>query len=249
MPATSHHITHAGGHPAPSSFVAARHREAEPTMQLPLTEAPLPQAGPDGRALIAFGNDFTEVERHDLDGDSWIEVMPGLIREPGPLFTQLLRDLDWSQRQRWIYDRKVDEPRLTADYPRIETAPGSALRLLARRLSDVYGIPYDGVWVNLYRNERDSTGWHGDWITCKRDICTVPVLTLGHPRRFLIKPRGGGRSTRFLPQSGDLIVMRGRCQADWRHAVPKQAVPAGPRISVNFQSTFQMTPATTGDNS
>ena len=235
--------------PVSGSAGSGRLGGAGPVTQRPLFDAHAPQPGPGSEAGVEFGNDFAVVERHDLDGDSWIEVVPGLVRNPGPLFAELLRDLDWSQRQRWIYDRKVDEPRLTADYPRVEDAPGSALRVLARRLSDAYGIPYDGAWVNLYRSERDSTGWHGDWITCKRDICTVPVLTLGHPRRFLIRPLGGGRSTRFVPQSGDLIVMRGRCQADWRHAVPKQAVPAGPRISVNFQSTFQMTPATTGDNS
>jgi alkylated DNA repair dioxygenase AlkB len=34
--------------------------------------------------------------------------------------------------------------------------------------------------------------------------------------------------------SGDLVVMGGRCQRDWRHSVPKQASPAGPRISINF---------------
>jgi len=34
--------------------------------------------------------------------------------------------------------------------------------------------------------------------------------------------------------SGDLIVMGGRSQRDWRHSVPKQATPAGPRISINF---------------
>ena len=34
--------------------------------------------------------------------------------------------------------------------------------------------------------------------------------------------------------SGDLVVMGGRSQRDWRHSVPKQASPAGPRISVNF---------------
>jgi alkylated DNA repair dioxygenase AlkB len=173
---------------------------------------------------LEFDNDFTEIERYNLDDDSWIEVVPRLIHAPDNLFTQLLNNLEWSQRQRWIYDRKVDEPRLTADYLDIHTAPVDALRTLAQRLATVYHVPYDGAWVNLYRDERDSTGWHGDWITCKRDICTVPVLTLGHPRRFLIKPRAGGKSTRFVPQSGDLIVMRGRCQADWQHAVP-QAKP------------------------
>ena len=218
-------------------------------MQSPLFEAQVQEPGPADEVELEFGNDFVDIERHDLDKDSWIEVVPRLIREPGRLFAQLLRDLDWSQRQRWVYNRKVDEPRLTADYSRVETAPSHALRVLAQRLSSAYGIPYDGVWVNLYRDERDSTGWHSDWITCKRDICTVPVLTLGHPRRFLIKPRNGGGSTRFIPQSGDLIVMRGRCQADWRHAVPKQAAAAAARISVNFQSTVQMTPPVTGDHS
>jgi alkylated DNA repair dioxygenase AlkB len=241
--------TRPAGSPVGSSAFSGRLDGDGLVAQPPLFEAQPSPPGPGGGVEVELGNDFAEVERHELDGHSWVEVVPGLVRNPGPLFDQLLRDLDWSQRQRWIYDRKVDEPRLTADYQRIETAPGTALRMLARRLSDAYGIPYDGAWVNLYRGERDSTGWHGDWITCKRDICTVPVLTLGHPRRFLIKPRGGGRSVRFVPRSGDLIVMRGRCQADWRHAVPKQSVPASPRISVNFQSTFQMTSATTGGNS
>jgi alkylated DNA repair dioxygenase AlkB len=197
----------------------------------------------DGQELdLTFDNDFAEVHRHDLDEHSWIEVSPRLIHSPERLFTSLLNSLDGTQRQRWIYDRKLDEPRLTADYPDIDTAPVTALRTLADRFSAVYDIPYDGAWVNLYRDQRDSTSWHGDAITCKRSNCTVPVLTLGHPRRFLIKPRDGGPSTRFVPASGDLIVMRGRCQSDWRHAVPKQNPPAGPRISVNFQSTLQMTP-------
>ncbi|MDX3854898.1 alpha-ketoglutarate-dependent dioxygenase AlkB [Streptomyces sp. AK02-01A] len=199
-------------------------------------------AAPAADQPLEFDNDFTEIERHDLDDNSWIEVIPRLIRSPQTLFGQLRHDLDWSQRQRWIYNQKIDEPRLTADYPQIDDAPVTALRTLAGRLSEIYDIPYDGVWVNLYRDQRDSTGWHGDYISCKREICTVPVLTLGHPRRFLIKPRSGGKSTRFVPDNGDLIVMRGRCQTDWLHAVPKQTTPASARISVNFQSTAQMTP-------
>jgi alkylated DNA repair dioxygenase AlkB len=207
---------------------------------LPVRSADI-AGGPDDDA-IEFENDFDDVRHHDLDEHSWVEVIPQWVRAPDTLFAHLRDNLTWSQRQRWIYDRKLDEPRLTADYQDIRTAPTPTLRTLARRLSDVYDRPYDGVWVNLYRDQRDSTGWHGDLITCKRQICTVPVLTLGAARRFLIKSRAGGPSTRFVPQSGDLIVMRGRCQNDWVHAVPKQKPVAGPRISVNFQSSCQMTP-------
>jgi alkylated DNA repair dioxygenase AlkB len=213
----------------------------------------LPLEAPQGSAAatpagLEFGNNFAEVERHQLDEHSWIEVVPQLIRNPHALLEELLRELDWSQRQRWMYDRKVDEPRLTADYQDIVTAPVESLRVLARRFSEVYSVPYDGVWANQYRNERDSTGWHADYITCKRENCTVPVLTLGHPRRFLIKHRDGGPSTRFIPGSGDLLVMRGRCQGDWWHAVPKQAGPSSTRVSIQFQSTFQMTPRPEGES-
>ena len=36
-------------------------------------------------------------------------------------------------------------------------------------------------------------------------------------------------------QPGDLLVMGGRFQADWRHGVPKVARPVGPRISVTWR--------------
>lgn len=66
------------------------------------------------------------------------------------------------------------------------------------------------------------------------------MLSLGATRRFHLKPCYGGPSTVLEAASGDLIVMGGRCQRVWRHSVAKQATPAGPRISVNFQSTAQM---------
>jgi alkylated DNA repair dioxygenase AlkB len=114
--------------------------------------------------------------------------------------------------------------------------------VLAAALSERYGIPYDGLWMNVYRNERDRTGWHGDWHSCKRDDCIVPVLSLGATRRLLLKARSGGPSTVLAPAGGDLVLMGGRCQRDWRHAAPKQTKPAGMRMSLNFQSTLQMTP-------
>src|SRR6201999_3358554 len=132
----------------------------------------------DAADVVEFDNDFVAVERHELDAHSWIEVVPRLIRAPERLFALLRRELDWSQRQRVVWNRTVDEPRLTADYEQIETAPCESLRLLARRFSAAYGIPYDGVWVNFYRDHQDGTGWHGDWASCKRELCTVPVLTL-----------------------------------------------------------------------
>jgi len=117
--------------------------------------------------------------------------------------------------------------------------PVPALLDVASALSTHYRVGYDSVWLNLYRDGNDSTGWHRDRFSCRRQECIVPVLTLGATRRFLLKPRYGGTSIAFSPRSGDLIVMGGRCQEDWVHAVPKSPGLPDPRISVNFQSSMQ----------
>jgi alkylated DNA repair dioxygenase AlkB len=62
----------------------------------------------------------------------------------------------------------------------------------------------------------------------------VAIVSLGQPRRFLLRPRGGGRSIRYELGSGDLLVMGGTCQHTWEHSVPK-ARAAGPRLSVTFR--------------
>ena len=140
-----------------------------------------------------------------------------------------------------MYGEKVTEPRLTAEYSDLTSAP-QTLQRAARTLTAHYGVTYDRLWLNLYRDHRDSTGWHGDGAATRTRECVVPVLSLGAARRFLVRPTAGGPSLKFRPLAGDLIVMGGRCQTDWRHRVPKQTSPAHSRISVNFAASSQMLP-------
>jgi alkylated DNA repair dioxygenase AlkB len=185
---------------------------------------------------------FATARRIRLDAHSWVEHVPSWLTGSEQLFDQLLETAPWEQRERWMYTRTVTEPRLTAEYPRLALAPQAMLHTLAGVLSRHYGVAYDGLWVNLYRDHHDSTGWHGDGPSARRTECIVPVLSLGAARRFLIRPVDGGTSTVLQPLSGDLVVMGGRCQTDWRHCVPKQTGSAGPRISVNFSARSQAAP-------
>jgi alkylated DNA repair dioxygenase AlkB len=192
-------------------------------------------ASPTSSAAMSFDG----ARRTALDDASWIEHVPGWLTRSQELFDGLLATAAWEQRDRWMYDKFVREPRLTAEYPRASHAPLPLLGECRAALSKHYGVPYDGLWLNLYRDHRDSTSWHADKLSCRRDVCVVPVLSLGASRQFLIRPRAGGRAVAFTPSSGDLLVMGGRCQRDWVHSVPKQARLAGARISVNFQSALQ----------
>lgn len=206
-----------------------------------------PKLGTDQLSLLAgadlaIDERFGTAVRRDLDETSWVEVVHGWVSGSETLLNSLVAGVPFEQRKRWMYNQLFDEPRLTAEYPDIADAPEPFIATIAQALSDRYGVPYDGLWLNLYRDERDGTGWHGDWPSCKREECIVPVLSLGATRKFLLKPREGGPSVALTPTGGDLVVMGGRCQRDWRHSVPKQSRPAGVRVSLNFQSTFQMTP-------
>jgi alkylated DNA repair dioxygenase AlkB len=182
----------------------------------------------------AIDDAFSTARRIELDPTSWIEHVPGWLRGSAALFDELRATAPWEQRHRYMYGEQVIEPRLTAEYRDIADAPQELLRRVVAVLAEHYRVDYRYVWLNLYRDNRDSTSWHGDPIAKVQPTSTVPVLSLGAARRFLIKPADGGKSVALTAAAGDLIVMGGRAQRDWRHSVPKQATPAGPRISINF---------------
>jgi alkylated DNA repair dioxygenase AlkB len=182
---------------------------------------------------------FDGATRHRLDEHSWITHVHGLVAGDQALVGQLSALPGWEQRSRWMYHRDVAEPRLTNEVLDMAVAP-SFLVTLARSLSEYCAVSYDTIWLNWYRDHDDSTSWHADRPADEPATATVPVVSLGATRRFLIRPAGGGPSVAFTPLGGDVLIMHGRCQRDWRHSVPKQRQPTGGRVSLNFNSSAQV---------
>jgi len=179
---------------------------------------------------------FSSLQRRWLDDTAWIDHAPGWVRGSDRLFLEVLASYRWGQRTRWMYDRRVREPRLTASW---ELASGEPLALpileeMRLRLSQHYGEVFDSAGFNLYRDGRDSVAWHGDRIEEEIAEPVVALVSLGEPRRFQLRPKGGGRSIAVLLGRGDLLVTGGTTQRTWDHCVPKVA-RAGPRISIAFR--------------
>ena len=170
------------------------------------------------------------------DADAWVDHVPGWVRGADALFATLLEGMEWQGRTVHMYERILDQPRLTA---RLRSRTGVAVvEEMRRALSARYGIEFTGVGFNLYRDGRDSVAWHGDRVARDLPEAIVAIVSLGGRRRFLLRPHGGGRSVGFDPGPGDLLVMGGSCQRTWQHAVPK-AARAEPRISVTFRHAYE----------
>jgi alkylated DNA repair dioxygenase AlkB len=184
------------------------------------------------------------LRRTVLGHGAWIDRAERWLADDGTLFDRLAATVAWRAERRPMYDRVVDVPRLLAFYDSDDEAPDPALVAARRMLSAYYaresgdqGDPLATYGLAYYRDGRDSVAWHGDRIGRARTHDTiVAIVSLGATRRLLLRPRGGGRSMAIAMSHGDLLVMGGSCQRTWEHAVPKTAVPIGPRISVQLRA-------------
>jgi alkylated DNA repair dioxygenase AlkB len=213
-------------------------RAAQPLTWQPSLLGAEPSSGPTPEAAScvpqvrqSFERAMAAADHLVLSDGAWIDVATNVVAHGDALFEAVLECAPWASYERPMYDRIVVEPRLTT---RAWPDPPAAVSTLAEVLSDHYGLDLRAVSANLYRTGADSVAWHGDRIRHRPEGNIVAILSLGSPRRFLLRPKHGGGSLRFTPRCGDLLVMGGTCQRTWEHCVPKCA-SAGPRISVMFR--------------
>jgi len=208
------------------------------TESSPLSWQPSLLDAGDADGAMGFDPAFSDISRRELADGAWVDHLPGWLRGADALFDVLLRVVGWAEHTRWMYERRVTEPRLTARYHLADDdLPVPILGELAAALSGRYGVRFTQVGANLYRDGADSVAWHGDRVARELPEATVALVSLGEPRPFKLRPKGGGPSVGYLPGRGDLLVMGGSCQRTWDHAVPKVR-RAGPRMSVQFRHAY-----------
>ena len=170
--------------------------------------------------------------------------------EADALLQRIRFEADFRQNYIQLYGRKAI-PRLEAwygswDYPysngvvlKAAPRPGYLQTVIDKIAAAGFG-PFNAVLINRYRNGSDYISPHSDDDYGDPEP-TVPSLTLGATRPFrlakLVAESKLDKSTtvEVLPQHGDLLVMKGRTNAEWQHWVPKTAKPVGERINLTFR--------------
>ena len=187
---------------------------------------------------------LSRARRIALDDEAWVEHVPAWVTGQDALMASLASTTAWREERRKMYDRIVAVPRLVAGLP-TEGPVRPVLEQMRGVLSARYDVAFERVSLGYYRSGADSVAWHGDTIARELPQATVATVSLGGPRRFLLRPRGGGRSLAFSLGLGDLFVMGGACQRTWQHAIPKVA-HAPPRIAVMFRPLWTLPAAPLG---
>lgn len=182
----------------------------------------------------------SDIERRQLSQGCWLDQAQRWAPDADSLFAELVDGLSWRHRRVRMYDRMVDEPRLVWWPDHAGQVPAAVLHL-ADRLGGHYGVEFDSISANWYRDGNDSVAWHADRVRHRQLQPMVAIVSLGAARPFMLRPASGGRSIKLLPASGDLLVMGGACQHHWHHCVPKVAV-SGPRVSLMFRLQSDLPP-------
>jgi alkylated DNA repair dioxygenase AlkB len=186
-----------------------------------------------GSGAPHFDASLRGTRRVMLSEGAWFEHHPNWLEGHARVFEQLAQGTVWQSYRRMMYEQEVAVPRLVARAPS-EGAMAELLRHLSGSLARRYGRELPNISLAHYRDGNDSVAFHGDKLGRRVNDAIVATVSVGEPRRFLLKPKAGGSSLSFELGWGDLFVMGGTCQRTWLHAVPKRT-HADPRISIMFR--------------
>jgi alkylated DNA repair dioxygenase AlkB len=103
---------------------------------------------------------------------------------------------------------------------------------LKERIEKVQGT-YNYCLLNLYRDGRDSVGWHADDERGMGD--TIASLSLGETRTFEIRHNETKQKMSFPVKNGTLVIMTGTMQRFWKHRVPRTTEEVGERINLTYR--------------
>ena len=112
------------------------------------------------------------------------------------------------------------------------------LEALRDRFEREFGIRTNTVLGNLYRDGRDSMGWHRDHEPELGPDPHVVSLSLGASRDFDVRRDADRLTQRFALGHGDLILMGTESQTKWTHSIPKRLKIKKLRINLTFRQVI-----------
>lgn len=105
-------------------------------------------------------------------------------------------------------------------------------------IEQVSNEKFNCVLVNLYRDGKDSNGWHADNEPELGKNPVIASLSLGATRRFDLKHNTTKEKISIELNHGCLLIMKGEMQHFWKHQIAKTTKVSTPRINLTFRYIY-----------
>jgi alkylated DNA repair dioxygenase AlkB len=193
-----------------------------------------------------------QTELHHLP-DAEIRYVPHFlpVSLANTYFDDLFHHIPWRQDPITVFGKTHLQPRLTSlhahtldsySYSGIVMTPQpmtQTLQCIENRIYQLCDESFTTVLLNLYRDGKDSNGWHADDEVELGKNPVIASLSLGAPRFFHLRHNQDPKQRyKLLLEHGSLLLMGGETQHHWKHQVAKTAKKVGPRINLTFRKIF-----------
>jgi alkylated DNA repair dioxygenase AlkB len=183
--------------------------------------------------------------------DAVFEYYPNFFTndEAEALFKKIHDETKWQHDEITIFGKKIAQPRLTClfgnegkpySYSGITMHPNPwnpTLVYIKEKIEAIAQQHFTTVLANLYRNEKDSNGWHAD---NEKELGRNPIIasvSFGEVRKFQLKHNNNPDAKLTLNLSpGSLLLMKEGSQIHYKHQIPKATQSKKDRINLTFRT-------------
>jgi alkylated DNA repair dioxygenase AlkB len=165
------------------------------------------------------------------------------------LMNILRTTIAWQQDNITVFGKTYPQPRLTAlygnnmqpySYSNITMHPQPFTKELEEVKTNIESLTSPTVFtsclLNLYRDGKDSNGWHADDEASLGKNPVIASVSLGQERFFHFKHKNDKTlKHKMLLRHGSLLIMKGSTQHNWLHQIPKTSRLIEERINLTFR--------------
>ncbi|KAL9600419.1 MAG: hypothetical protein Q9219_003172 [cf. Caloplaca sp. 3 TL-2023] len=154
-----------------------------------------------------------------------------------------------------IVEAATSKPITSSKYPTCKPRPIPHCLDELRKLTEIFTqATYNFCLVNYYASGADSISYHSDDERFLGALPAIASFSLGAKRDFLMKhkpvaPKDGDTAAAEINDakplklplaSGDMVLMRGKTQANWLHSIPKRKGGESDkgRINITFRKAL-----------
>ena len=117
-----------------------------------------------------------------------------------------------------------------------EKQPLDSLKPLLKIINEKFNIDFNGILINKYKNGEEYISTHSDDEKELGPNPTIASISLGSERDLVFRNKIN-KEVLPIPQThGCLILIDGKTQKNWQHAIKKTRKVIGPRINLTFRN-------------